>query len=112
MTLYLDDDVQVEQISGNGVTLFPGCRIYGSETVISRGAQLGFEGPVTVENCQIGPGVELKGGYFRKTVFLEKANMGLGAHVREGSILEEQSGGAHCVGLKQTILFPLPLWAA
>jgi len=106
MTLYLDDDVRVDQISGDGVTIYPGCRIYGSKTVISRGAEIGFEGPVTLEDCQVGPRVELKGGYFRKSVFLEKANMGLGAHVREGSILEEQSGGAHCVGLKQTILFP------
>jgi UDP-N-acetylglucosamine/UDP-N-acetylgalactosamine diphosphorylase len=32
--------------------------------------------------------------------------MGLGAHVREGCILEEEANGAHCVGLKQTILFP------
>ena len=106
MTLYLDDDVRVDRISGHGVTLYPGCRIYGSKTAISRGAQLGFEGPVTVEDCQVGPRVELRGGYFRKSVFLEKSNLGLGAHVREGSILEEQSSGAHCVGLKQTILFP------
>ena len=106
MTLYLDDDVQVDQISGDGVTIYPGCRIYGSKTVLSRGAEIGFEGPVTLEDCQVGPRVELKGGYFRKSVFLEKASMGLGAHVREGSILEEQSSGAHCVGLKQTILFP------
>ena len=106
MTLYLNDDVQVDQISGDGVTLYPGCRIYGSKTVVSRDAQLGFEGPVTLEDCQVGPRVELKGGYFRKSVFLEKANMGLGAHVREGTILEEQSSGAHCVGLKQSILFP------
>jgi UDP-N-acetylglucosamine/UDP-N-acetylgalactosamine diphosphorylase len=50
--------------------------------------------------------VELKGGYFKKAIFLEKASMGLAAHVREGSILEEQANGAHAVGLKQTILFP------
>ena len=106
MALYLDDDVQVDRISGDGVILYPGCRIYGSKTVISRGAEIGFEGPATIEDCQVGPRVELKGGYFRKSVFLEKANMGLGAHVREGTILEEQAGGAHCVGLKQTILFP------
>jgi len=106
MTLYLDDDVQVEQISGDGVTIYPGCRIYGAKTVVSRGAQLGFEGPVTLEDCQVGPRVELKGGYYRKSVFLKRANLGLGAHVREGTILEEQSGAAHCVGLKQTILFP------
>lgn len=106
MTLDLDDDVQVDRISGDGVTLYPGCRIYGSKTAISHGAQIGFEGPATIEDCQIGPGVKLKGGYFKQSVFLEKATMGSGAHVREGSILEEQSSGAHCVGLKQTILFP------
>lgn len=106
MTLYLDDDVNVDQISGDGVAIYPGCRIHGAGTVISRGAKIGFEGPVTIEACQIGPRVELKGGYFKKAVFLEKAHLGLGAHVREGSILEEQAGGAHCVGLKQTILFP------
>jgi UDP-N-acetylglucosamine/UDP-N-acetylgalactosamine diphosphorylase len=50
--------------------------------------------------------VELKGGYFNKSVFLEKASMGLGGHVREACLLEEQANGAHCVGLKQTILFP------
>ena len=106
MTLYLDDAVKVDRISGDGVTIYPGCRIHGAATVISRGAKIGFEGPVTIEDCQVGPHVELKGGYFKKSVFLEKASMGLGAHVREGSILEEQAGGAHCVGLKQTILFP------
>ncbi|HPP05851.1 MAG TPA: hypothetical protein PLW88_00670, partial [Syntrophorhabdaceae bacterium] len=50
--------------------------------------------------------VELKGGYFKKSVFLERSQMGSGAHVREACILEEASSGAHCVGLKQTILFP------
>jgi UDP-N-acetylglucosamine/UDP-N-acetylgalactosamine diphosphorylase len=82
------------------------CRIYGDKTVITAGSKIGYEGPVTIENCQIGPGVELKGGYFKNTVFLKEASMGLGAHVREGCILEEQANGAHCVGLKQTILFP------
>jgi UDP-N-acetylglucosamine/UDP-N-acetylgalactosamine diphosphorylase len=106
LTLDIDDDVDIGRISGDRVTLYPGCRIYGAGTVIASGAQLGYEGPVTIENCQIGPKVELKGGFFKEAVFLEGANMGLAAHVREGSILEEQAGGAHCVGLKQTILFP------
>jgi UDP-N-acetylglucosamine/UDP-N-acetylgalactosamine diphosphorylase len=106
LSLDIGDEVRVEQISGKGVRIYPGCRIYGRQTVISAGAQLGREAPVTVEDCQIGPGVELRGGYFRKSVFLEKAGMGLGAQVREGCILEEEAGGAHCVGLKQTILFP------
>ncbi len=106
LTLDIGDDVQIDRISAKGVTLYPGCRIYGNKTVISAGSKLGYEAPATVENCQLGAGVELKGGFFSSSVFLEKANMGMGAHVREGSILEEQAGGAHCVGLKQTILFP------
>jgi len=106
LTVDIGDEVAVDRISGNQVTVYPGCRIYGAKTVISRGVQLGKEGPVTVDDCQLGPGVELKGGYFNGSVFLEKANMSLGAHVREGCILEEEANGAHCVGLKQTILFP------
>ena len=106
LTLDIGEEVVVDQISGNGVKIYPGCRIYGDKTVISGGAQIGNEGPVTIDDCQIGPEVELKGGYFNKAVFLEKANMGLGAHVREGCIFEEEANGAHCVGLKQTILLP------
>lgn len=99
-------DVDVDRISGDGVTIHAGCRIRGAKTVISAGCELGAEGPVTIEDCQLGPCVQLKGGYFSKAVFLAGANMGLAAHVREGSILEEEANGAHCVGLKQTILFP------
>ncbi len=106
LTLDIGDEVQVEQISARGVKIYPGCRIYGSQTVIGEGAQIGHEGPATLENCQIGPEVELKGGFFKESVFLDKASMGWGTHVREGCILEEQASGAHCVGLKQTILFP------
>jgi UDP-N-acetylglucosamine/UDP-N-acetylgalactosamine diphosphorylase len=105
-TLDIGDNINVDQISEKGVTIYPGCRIYGGKTVISSGCKLGYEAPVTIQDCQLGQAVELKGGFFSKSVFLEKANMGMGAHVREGCILEEEAGGAHCVGLKQTILFP------
>ena len=105
-TLDIGNDVNVDQISGDGVRIYPGCRIYGGKTVISSGCKLGYEAPVTIEDCQLGSKVELKGGFFSKSVFLEKANMGMGAHVREGCILEEEAGGAHSVGLKQTIHFP------
>ncbi|MGM0385034.1 MAG: UDP-N-acetylglucosamine pyrophosphorylase, partial [Actinomycetota bacterium] len=99
-------EVDIGRISGDGVTLHAGCRIRGAETVISAGVNLGAEGPVTLDNCRLGPDVQLKGGSFSGSVFLEKANMGLGAQVREGTLLEEEAGGAHCVGLKQTILLP------
>ncbi|MGE5842240.1 MAG: UDP-N-acetylglucosamine pyrophosphorylase [Deltaproteobacteria bacterium] len=106
LTLDIGEEVEVDRISGKGVRIYPGCRIYGDKTVLSEGAQIGYEGPVTMENCQVGPDVNLKGGFFKESVFLEKATMGLGAQVREGCLLEEESSGAHCVGLKQTILFP------
>lgn len=106
LTLDIGEEVDVDRISARNVTIYPGCRIYGERTVISSGARIGYEGPVTIENCQLGRDVELRGGYFSRSVFLDKSNMGLGAHVREASILEEEAGGAHCVGLKQTILFP------
>jgi UDP-N-acetylglucosamine/UDP-N-acetylgalactosamine diphosphorylase len=103
-TVDIGDDVDLSRISGNDVVIYPGCRVYGAQTVISSGVRLGAEGPVTVEDCYLGPKVELKGGFLRQSVFLEKASMGSGAHVREGCLLEEEASGAHCVGLKQTIL--------
>jgi bifunctional UDP-N-acetylglucosamine pyrophosphorylase/glucosamine-1-phosphate N-acetyltransferase len=106
LSLDVGDEVNIDQISAEGVRIYPGCRIYGEKTVISAGCRFGYEAPVTIENCQIGAKVELKGGFFSQSVFLEKTSMGLGAHVREGCIVEEEANGAHCVGLKQTILFP------
>ena len=106
LTLDIGEEVDIHRISGRGVKIYPGCRIYGDKTVLSEGSQIGYEAPVTIENCQLGPNVKLKGGFFIESAFLDKAGMGLGAQVREGCLLEEESSGAHCVGLKQTILFP------
>lgn len=105
-SVFIGDEVDINRISGDGVEIYPGCRICGAETLILSGAKLGYEAPVTVENCQIGPDVELKGGYFKRSVFLDKARAGLGSHVREATILEEQASIAHTVALKHTILFP------
>ncbi|MBN2180238.1 MAG: UDP-N-acetylglucosamine pyrophosphorylase [Deltaproteobacteria bacterium] len=102
----IGDDVEIERISKGGIVLYSGTKIYGSSTLIGSGTKLGYEAPVTLSDCQIGPGVELKGGFFKKSVFLEKANMASGAQVREGCILEEEANGSHTVGIKQTILFP------
>ena len=102
----IGDEVDVDRISADGVVIYAGCKIFGAETLILPGAKLGYEAPVTVDNCQVGPDVELKGGYFNQAVFLEKARLGLGSHIREATILEEQAVVAHTVGLKHTILFP------
>ncbi len=106
LTVDIAPDVDVDRISGDGVVIHPGCRIRGSRTVVSAGSVLGAESPVTIDNCRLGPRVELKGGYAANAVFLAGSSMGLGHHVREGTLLEEEASGAHCVGLKQTILFP------
>lgn len=102
----IGSEVDVDRISGDGVVIHSGCKILGADTLILAGAKLGYEAPVTVDNCQIGPEVELKGGYFNQSVFLDKAILGMGAHVREATILEEQASIAHTVALKHTILFP------
>ena len=102
----IDSSVDTRRISGNGVVIYPGCRIRGEHTLILDGARIGAEAPVTVDDCYIGPKVELKGGFFQKAVFAGENSFGSGAHVREGTILEEQACAAHTVGLKQTLLFP------
>ena len=105
-SVHIGPEVNTDRISGDGVVIYSGCKIFGSSVMILQGTKLGYEGPVTIENCQIGPHVELKGGYFNQSVFLKKVNIGSGANVREGTIMEEESRAAHTVGLKQTILFP------
>ncbi|MFH1154660.1 MAG: protein GlmU [Pseudomonadota bacterium] len=105
-SVMIDDEVKPERISGDNVILYPGTRLFGPDTLISRGCHLGFESPVTLENSYLGPDIRLKGGFFQGAAFAGQNSFGSGAHVREGTILEEQANAAHTVGLKQTILFP------
>lgn len=104
-SVWISDEVDEKRIAP-GVVIHSGCRIMGEKTLLLEGAKLGAEAPATVDNCYVGPDAELKGGFYKGAVFLEGASMGSGAHVREGTILEEGASGAHTVGLKQTILFP------
>jgi UDP-N-acetylglucosamine/UDP-N-acetylgalactosamine diphosphorylase len=99
------DEVDRRRVAKDAV-ISAGCKVFGSRTLICQGAELGQETPVTVNNCFVGPHVRLKGGYFENAVFLAGAQAGSGAHIRAGTILEEQASVAHTVGLKQTILFP------
>ncbi len=104
-SVFISNDVNPDYIE-EGVTIYPGCRISGRKTFIGKDTKLGQEAPVTIEDCTTGRGVELKGGYFKNAVFLDRSAMGSGAHVREACIIEEEANAAHTVGLKQTILFP------
>ena len=105
-SIEIDDSIDTDRISGNDTVIHAGCRLFGSQTLICDGVELGAEAPVTIKNCFVGPNVKLKGGYFENCVFLEGAEAGSGSHVRTGTIFEEQASIAHTVGLKQTILFP------
>ncbi len=101
----ISDEVNLENIAGS-LTIYGAARISGENTLIAENVKLGYEAPVTLINCQLGKAAELKGGYFADSVFLEKASMGSNAQIRSGCLLEEEAGGNHTVGLKQTILFP------
>jgi len=102
----IGEEVDIDKISGEGVVIHAGSKIFGNSTVILRDAKIGFEAPASINNCQIGPEVELKGGFFENAVFLAQVKAGLGSHVREACIFEEQASIAHTVATKHTILFP------
>ena len=101
----IGSDINPERISGDNVTIHAGCKIYGGKTLIMPGVELGYEAPATLQNCQLGKNVKLKGGFFCESCFLEGVIMGSGAQVREACLLEEGARTGHTVGLKQTILF-------
>ncbi|MBF0572644.1 MAG: protein GlmU, partial [Desulfamplus sp.] len=105
-SIFIDDDVDIERISGDNVTLYPFTKLMGKETLIMSDTTLGLEGPVTLDNVLVGKGSRLNGGFFQKSLFAGNNSFGSGAHVRGGTILEEGANAAHTVGLKQTILFP------
>ena len=102
LSVEIADSIIPERIAP-GVVIHSGCRLSGSETSIGPGSEIGGEAPATVEDCQLGRNVALKGGFFSEATFLDNTSMGSGAQVRPGTLLEEESGGAHTVGFKQTI---------
>lgn len=102
----IGEEVSVDRISGQDVVFYSGTKIYGSQTLISAGVKIGAGGPATVVDCRLGRQVELNGGFFQSSVFLDRASLADGAHVREGTLLEEETKAGHTVGLKQTVLFP------
>ena len=96
------DDVDPERLAP-GVVIHTGCKVLGAKTSIGPKCAIGAEAPATVDDCQLGHSVALKGGYFSGATFLDGANMGSGSHVRPGTLLEEEASAAHSVAFKQTI---------
>jgi UDP-N-acetylglucosamine/UDP-N-acetylgalactosamine diphosphorylase len=99
----VQDSVSPERVAP-GVVLHAGCRLRGSGLSIGPGCEIGGEAPVTLEDCRLGHGVRLQGGTFSGSVFLDGAEFGSAAHVRPGTLLEEEAGAGHAVGFKHTIL--------
>jgi UDP-N-acetylglucosamine/UDP-N-acetylgalactosamine diphosphorylase len=105
-TVYIDPEVDLERVNPEGLIIYPGVRILGERTLIGKDVEIGLEEAVTLNNSCLGEKVKVKGGYLEDAVLLDRVEVGKGAHIRAGTLMEEQSGIAHCVGLKQTILMP------
>ena len=101
--IYLDESADVSRIC-RGAILYPGVRILGTRTFISPGAKIGVEGPAVLEDVFIGENAEVASGYLKDAVMLRNTRVGSNAHIRVGTLLEEEASTAHAVGLKHTVL--------
>ena len=88
----------------SGAKLHPGTRIIGRSTWLGSGVEIGTEGPATVSNSIFDERSVISSGYVHGAVVLRDAKLGGSAHVRAGTLIEEEVSTAHAVGLKQTIL--------
>lgn len=104
--VFVDRKIPLDRIARQGVTLHPGVRVLGASTVLDEGVELGREGPVVLRDCALGKGAKVSRGSAEGAVLLAGAALGPDAHVRAGTILEEEASTAHSVGLKQSILMP------
>jgi hypothetical protein len=100
---YLDEHLDVVRVC-RGAVLYPGTRLLGARTFIGPGARVGTEGPAVLENTAMGANAEVASGYLKGAVLLRDASAGSNAHIRPGTLLEEEASIAHAVGLKHTIL--------
>ena len=100
---YVADDVRLERIAP-GAILHPGARLRGARTLLSPGAEVGREGPATLVDAVLGERARIDGGFAEGAVLLRQAVAGADAHLRAGTLLEEEASTAHAVGLKHTIL--------
>ncbi len=100
---FVAPDVVLSRISP-GAVLHPGTRLLGSRTWLGPGAQIGTEGPATAVDTVFDEAATIASGYVNGAVLLKKASLGANAHVRPGTLLEEEASTAHAVGLKQTLL--------
>jgi UDP-N-acetylglucosamine/UDP-N-acetylgalactosamine diphosphorylase len=101
--VYLDDAIDLSRVRKDAI-LYPGTRLIGSSTFVGAGARIGVEGPAVLENTVIGENAEIASGYLKDSVMLRDARVGSNAHIRVGTLLEEEASTGHAVGLKHTVL--------
>ena len=100
---YVGPEVDPDRIFP-GVILHPGTRLQGAATFLGPKVEIGAEGPAVVVDSALAQGAAIASGYVCGAVLLDGARLGANAHVRPGTLLEEQASTAHCVGLKHTLL--------
>jgi hypothetical protein len=100
---YLVEKVDETRIC-RGAVLYPGTRLIGTRTFVGPGARVGIEGPAVLENTTIAENSEVASGYLNEAVLLRNARVGSNAHIRVGTLMEEEASTAHAVGLKHTVL--------
>lgn len=101
--VYIDENINLEMILPES-TLYPGVRLSGNRTCIGPRSKIGTEGPAVLNDVALAADVEVASGFITGSALLHGARAGANSHIRAGTILEEFSSTAHCVGLKQTIL--------
>jgi UDP-N-acetylglucosamine/UDP-N-acetylgalactosamine diphosphorylase len=100
---YLDETLDVGRVCP-GAVLYPGTRLIGARTFVGPDAKVGTEGPAVLQNTVIGESAEVASGYLSDSVILRDTRVGPNAHIRVGTLLEEEASTAHAVGLKHTVL--------
>ncbi len=103
--VYIAPDVEPSRVYA-GAVLHPGTRLHGAATFVGPDAHVGLEGPATLVNAVLDRGCVVASGYVEGATLLAGARLGSAAHVRPGTLLEEEASTGHAVGLKHTILMP------
>jgi hypothetical protein len=101
--IYMDEAIDLSRVRA-GAMLYPGTRLMGSNTFVGPGAKIGLEGPAVLENTVIGENAEVASGFLKDAVMLRDTRVGANAHIRVGTLLEEEASTGHAVGLKHTVL--------
>lgn len=98
--VYIDDDVNIEQIE-KSVVLLPGTSLQGN---IILGANAVIGPNASLKNVVCSRNVHLASGVYENCVFLDGAKTRLGTEVRNDSLFMEMVETSHTVGCKMTIL--------